>query len=169
MKPLYFICHDEQKDALPLIAVITAGKYVETVDIIETFTKALCNYVPGSEDCPPMRFAADKVCEEYGVTVEFVEAEQEFGIPEQKCTACSKCGTTLSEDHDSTAASPHNEGFSDETEVCWMCHIDMLERGELTQCGSCQECFTYNHLLPNKDGPDKTIEICPYCGEIWCE
>lgn len=166
MKTLYFVCHDGQTDVPPLIVIFTVEEQTETEDVIEVFGKALSNFVPGSEDCPPVRYAADKVCEYYGATVEFVEAEQVFGITDQ---SCSKCRVSFSEEHDNTAPSPYNTGYSDASETCWNCHVDMLESGKLTQCENCHEYFTPNHLLRNKDVADHSLEICPYCGEIWCE
>lgn len=169
MKMIRFVCHDGQPDVPPLIVIFEVGDDLESEDVINSFGKALRDYVPASMDCPPVRFAADKVCQEYGTSVEFVEADQEFGVSDHKSPVCLVCRITLSEDRDSTSPSTYNTGFSDETEVCWSCHSAMLENRELTRCESCQECFTYSHLLPNKDAGDGALEICPYCGEIWCE
>ncbi len=76
---------------------------------------------------------------------------------------CSECESTSDE------LVVVNSSFSDEFQTCRMCHDSMLANYEYTMCESCGVYFTYDHLIPNKDCEEKTTEICPYCGEIWCE
>lgn len=86
---------------------------------------------------------------------------------------CRECQCETAE-HGADNAAPYiiNEGFSDQHVVCFSCHTGMMERCEHTACDACGSYFTANHLLPNKDNEEngvKVREICPYCGEIWCE
>ena len=80
---------------------------------------------------------------------------------------CAECGRVLNDESDSTLACILNQGFSDETTVCQVCKDSMLDCREITCCESCRLYFTYDHLIPNKDDPDDTAEICPFCGQIW--
>lgn len=76
---------------------------------------------------------------------------------------CKEC------EHTGDDLCPVNLNFKDEFQTCPSCHDSMLDRNEFTMCASCGAYFTYNHLIPNKDSDDNQREICPYCGEVWCE
>lgn len=84
MKALYFICHDEQcldsEDALPLIAIFVLERDNEPEDVTIAFTQYLREGAPPEEDCPVFRYAAEKVCKEFGCSVTFREADQVFGV-----------------------------------------------------------------------------------------
>lgn len=172
MKKVYFICYDEQcqqsNEALPIITIFTVNDQTESKDIETAFGKHISDTASRPEDCPMMRYAADKVCEEFMANVEFVEADQEFGIPRNEML-CLQCDTITCDDGDEYSPYEINAGFTDRHTVCFACHRNMMDNGDHTMCDCCGAYFTYNHLLPNKDDPEGSNEICPYCGEIWCE
>lgn len=78
---------------------------------------------------------------------------------------CDYCKEPLSEYDDYHAVV--NEGFEDEKHECNICHEYNLDNGITTMCECCGMYFTPDHLKINsKNGLQ---EICPYCGEVWCE
>ena len=165
-KTLYFVCHDRQPNEQPLICIITAAESLDEAVVITAFRQALQGFAPGSEDCPPMRYAADSVSARYGVVVAFVEADDVFTLPTE--SRCSQCGRMAGRPDDDGLV-VINDGFSDQYSACTICHDSMRDSYEHTSCESCGAYFTYNHLVPNKDDDEDTREICPYCGSIWCE
>jgi len=169
MKNMYLICHDDlcrEEDAQPIIAIFTVGDDVETQDVIESFGVTLHGFVPGFEDCTAIRFAGDSVCKEYGATVVYVEADQSFGKPRTR--GCDQCGW-IPVDDAIEGLYVINMDFCDETWLCGRCLDSTAQTYGRTICENCGTSFTYSHLLPNKDDPERNREICPYCGEIWCE
>jgi len=145
---------------------MTAAESLDESGVAATFRQALEDFVPGSEDCAPVRYAADSVCAKFGVTVDFVEAECVLGAPAAPC--CPQCGR-LAGRSDDDGLIVVNAVFGDQYSVCTVCHDSMRDSNEHTSCESCGAYLTYNHLIPNKDIEDGTREICPYCGNIWCE
>lgn len=82
-------------------------------------------------------------------------------------TQCVKCGCLLDDFVDERSEFVINAGQNDEFRVCFACHQDLMENGEHTQCESCGNCFTPDCL---RDNPENGVrELCPYCGEVWCE
>lgn len=76
---------------------------------------------------------------------------------------CKECEEKM----DKSEGSIVNKGFADEKEICYICFAFDIDRGKLTRCESCQNVFSPHHL---KENPNNGIaEICPYCGEVWCE
>ena len=60
-----------------------------------------------------------------------------------------------------------NRGMSDEYRLCDSCFDFECNNGIITSCECCGMYFTPNHLKVN---PENGLqEICPYCGEVWCE
>lgn len=60
-----------------------------------------------------------------------------------------------------------NEGTTEARILCDMCVADMEDSGELTRCECCEDLFAPSLLKINpKNGAQ---EICPLCGEVWCE
>ena len=162
----YFAFYDqEQPEQMPIIGIFDFPAEVDTLDIQKT-VKAAYNVWNAKLDCPPIRYAADRICKKYGATVELVEADLVFDMPTGNSPVCAQCGRILDERSDSMAPCPYNVGFDDETVVCNACKDSMLERGELLCCGSCGYCFTVEHLAPVIPGSDDCSEKCPNCGEI---
>ena len=96
----------------------------------------------------------------------WVATDQRADLSPDDGKRCDECGwTTKSEREDMYLI---NRGFLDQQWLCRIC-FDSLITEKCTECESCRECFTYNHLIYNKDSPDGDIEICPYCGQVWCE
>lgn len=60
-----------------------------------------------------------------------------------------------------------NEGLVNEIPECPGCHVHSLECGVITMCDYCGRYFTGELLKNNLQTGDQ--EICPYCGEVWCE
>lgn len=51
--------------------------------------------------------------------------------------------------------------------LCDHCVADMENSGELTRCDYCGEVFDPSLLKIN---PENNVpEICPHCGEVWCD
>jgi len=97
MNVVRFVCYDERCEdngVPPLIAIFSLDDCAKSQDMIKVFHKTLFEFAPGFEDCPPMRYAADKVCERFGATVEFVEADHVFKMPD----CCHQCGWAPGED-----------------------------------------------------------------------
>lgn len=60
-----------------------------------------------------------------------------------------------------------NDGFLSCQEMCYSCYCEQLGNGTITGCECCGEVFSPLHLEINLSSGEN--EICPYCGEIWCE
>ena len=50
---------------------------------------------------------------------------------------------------------------------CSFCVSELENEGRLTRCESCGAVFPPTVLLRNRKSDQR--EICPYCGEVWCE
>lgn len=78
---------------------------------------------------------------------------------------CSRCHSDFDYDEDGLREICANT--EDVLLLCDRCVADMEESGELTRCECCDELFKPSQLKIN---PKRGVqEICPYCGEIWCE
>ena len=51
--------------------------------------------------------------------------------------------------------------------ICDHCVADMEDSGKLTRCECCGNPFTPSRLEINPQNGEQ--EICPECGEVWCE
>lgn len=78
---------------------------------------------------------------------------------------CSCCGSDFDcEDNDLREIEAKTEHAK---LLCDRCVEDMENNGRLTRCESCTELFTPSRLRTN---PSNGVqELCPYCGEVWCE
>ena len=77
---------------------------------------------------------------------------------------CDCCGRELGQYDDLYLV---NDGLPGERYECYNCHVDKLEHGSETSCECCHELFDYENLKVNPENGIK--ELCPYCGEVWCE
>ena len=51
--------------------------------------------------------------------------------------------------------------------LCDRCVADLEDCGKLTRCECCEDLFSPERLKIN---PENGLqEICPLCGEVWCE
>lgn len=80
---------------------------------------------------------------------------------------CHTCDKELRNVDDNDDVCIVNAGLETEFVECWVCHEDALDNGIETHCECCQELFTYDELLVNPATGEK--ELCPYCGEVWCD
>lgn len=81
---------------------------------------------------------------------------------------CNRCKETFTEDDCASFIPPSvNEGMNDEYHLCETCFNFECNNGIITSCECCGMYFTPDHLKINpRNGLQ---EICPYCGEVWCE
>lgn len=96
-----------------------------------------------------------------------------YSYIEDRMAMCRDCQSEATDVQDGNSARyVINQGYDDQFIMCFSCHCVATDRGAYTGCDSCGAYFTGNHLLPNKDnvdGNERVREICPYCGEIWCD
>lgn len=82
------------------------------------------------------------------------------------CPCCSCCGSDF--DFDDT---DHLRTVNDNTPhamlLCERCVANMEDAGFLTRCDACGNLFSPARLEVNPVNGIK--EICPDCGEVWCE
>ena len=77
---------------------------------------------------------------------------------------CSLCNEIFD---DKTELTIIDEGTPHRKESCDFCIMRLEGDGELTRCEKCDALFSSRRLKIN---PKNNVrEICPYCGEIWCE
>lgn len=79
-RKMQIIYYENEQELPPLIATFTLPENAEEEDVHIVFSKALADWNP-ELDCPPVRFAADTVCSQFGATVDFTEASQVYGTP----------------------------------------------------------------------------------------
>lgn len=80
---------------------------------------------------------------------------------------CRNCGCLLDDLTDERSEFIINPGHSDTFSVCFACHRDLMESGSYTQCEACHNYFEPDYL---RDNPANGVrELCPCCGEVWCE
>lgn len=78
---------------------------------------------------------------------------------------CSKCESDF--DVDGDGLREVNCGTPLALLLCDRCVDSMEDGGELTRCDSCQNLFSPSRIKVN---PENNVqEICPDCGEIWCD
>lgn len=78
---------------------------------------------------------------------------------------CSKCESDYDEDDNDLREI--NEGTPMAMMLCNRCVADMEDCGTLTRCECCGDLFSPERLKIN---PENGLqEICPLCGEVWCE
>src|SRR5699024_5448397 len=102
--------------------------------------------------------------------VERLYCEGEFNL-DHNCFAgaeflpcCSCCESDFDDDDDLREV---DEGTPQARMLCDRCVADMADSGALTRCECCEDLFTPSRLKINpKNGLQ---EICPLCGEVWCE
>ena len=51
--------------------------------------------------------------------------------------------------------------------LCDRCVADLEDCGALTRCECCEDLFSPSRLKINPENGLR--EICPLCGEVWCE
>ena len=77
---------------------------------------------------------------------------------------CSCCNNDFEDDYDLREV---DDGTEETKLLCDHCVADMEDSGLLTRCECCEELFTPSRLKVN---PENGLqEICPLCGEVWCE
>ena len=85
------------------------------------------------------------------------------GVEFRPC--CSECGSDFDEDDNDLREV--NEGTSKAMVLCDRCVADLEDCGKLTRCECCGDLFSPERLKIN---PENGLqEICPLCGEVWCE
>ncbi len=77
---------------------------------------------------------------------------------------CSCCESDFADPDDLREV---DGGTPDARILCDQCVAAMEDRGELTRCECCEDLFSPSRLKIN---PENNLqEICPLCGEVWCE
>ena len=85
------------------------------------------------------------------------------GVEFRPC--CSECGSDFDEDDNDLREV--NEGTPKVMMLCDRCVADLEDCGKLTRCECCEDLFSPARLKIN---PENGLqEICPLCGEVWCE
>ena len=77
---------------------------------------------------------------------------------------CSCCGSSFEDELDLREV---DEGTPMAMMLCDRCVADMEDSGALTRCECCEDLFTPSRLAVNPNNGEQ--EICPLCGEVWCE
>ena len=102
--------------------------------------------------------------------VERLYCEGEFNL-DRNCFAgaaflpcCSCCESDFGDDDDLREV---DEGTPEARMLCDRCVADMEDSGTLTRCECCEDLFTPSRLKINPQNGSQ--EICPLCGEVWCE
>lgn len=78
---------------------------------------------------------------------------------------CSQCESDFDENEDDLREV--NGGTPLAMMLCDRCIADMENSGELTRCKCCGNVFTPSRLIVNSANGEQ--EICPECGEVWCD
>lgn len=78
---------------------------------------------------------------------------------------CSWCESSFDDEGDGLREV--NTGMPLAMMLCDLCVADMEDSGELTRCECCEDLFSPSRLIVNPKNGEK--EICPLCGEVWCE
>ena len=78
-----------------------------------------------------------------------------------RCTCCGQCFA------DDFELREINEEGSTNQVLCDYCVATMENTGELTRCECCGNLFAPSRLKVNSE--NGLQEICPMCGEVWCE
>lgn len=77
---------------------------------------------------------------------------------------CDICGAILYSSDDRFTV---RDGEEKELTECRSCYEDSMTDGDATSCEKCLQIFLSKNLKINpKNGAQ---EICPYCGEVWCD
>lgn len=77
---------------------------------------------------------------------------------------CSCCGSDFDDDYELREV---DDGTPEARVLCDRCVADLEDSGALTRCEACGDLFTPSRLKIN---PENGLqEICPLCGEVWCE
>lgn len=85
------------------------------------------------------------------------------GVEFRPC--CSECDSDFDEDDNDLREV--NEGTPKVMMLCDHCVADLEDCGKLTRCECCEDLFSPARLKIN---PENGLqEICPLCGEVWCE
>ncbi|GEM_PF-3394855 len=77
---------------------------------------------------------------------------------------CSGCGSDFDDEDDLREV---NEGTPTAMMLCDRCVADLEDCGALTRCECCEDLFSPSRLKINPENGLR--EICPLCGEVWCE
>lgn len=77
---------------------------------------------------------------------------------------CTCCGQYFADDFELREI---NEEGSTNQVLCDYCVATMENTGELTRCECCGNLFAPSRLKVNSENGSQ--EICPMCGEVWCE
>ena len=78
---------------------------------------------------------------------------------------CSRCETSYSDEEDELREV--DTGTPLAMMLCDWCVANMEESGELTRCECCEDVFHASRLIVNPTNGEQ--EMCPLCGEVWCE
>lgn len=77
---------------------------------------------------------------------------------------CTYCYSDFEDDYELREV---DEGTDKARVLCDRCLADMENNGELTRCESCHELFSPSRLKVNPENSER--EICPICGNVWCD
>ncbi len=77
---------------------------------------------------------------------------------------CSCCESDFEDDFELREV---DDGTPEARVLCDRCVADMENSGELTRCECCGDVFSPSRLKTNTANGD--LELCPLCGEVWCE
>ena len=78
---------------------------------------------------------------------------------------CAECESDFDEDADGLREV--NEDTPLAMVICDRCVADMEDSGKLTRCECCGDLFAPSRLEINPENGMR--EICPLCGDVWCE
>lgn len=103
--------------------------------------------------------------------VEKLHGEGEYNL-DRNCYAgvefrpcCSKCESDFDDDGDGLRE------INAETPIamflCDRCVTNMEDNHTLTRCDCCEDLFSPSRLRVNPE--NRIQEICPECGEVWCD
>ncbi len=84
------------------------------------------------------------------------------GVEFRPC--CSECGSDFD---DTDNLRTVNDNTPHALLLCDRCVADMEDAGTLTRCDACENLFNPARLEVNPVNGIK--EICPECGDVWCE
>lgn len=84
------------------------------------------------------------------------------GVEFRPC--CAACQSDFEDDFELRWVDDHSDR---ERLICDRCVADMENCGELTRCENCEDLFSPARLKANPKNGIK--ELCPLCGEVWCE
>lgn len=151
--------HDEYDEDLNRWYAVQIGDDTDCGSGSEDYEAALDMARTWAKDCPgeEVRIVYCTQRSDFADDVEVIqEASHKF--------CCSSCGTTSEDDYDMRVVDVNTP---EARMLCDYCVATMENSGELTRCECCGNLFSPKRLKINPANMEQ--EICPICGEIWCE